>query len=339
MRYLITGGAGFIGSHLSDLLLARDHTVYVLDDLSTGSIDNISHLKSHPRFDYTIDSAKSNAVVAELVDEVDIVVHLAAAVGVALVVESPVRAIETNLHCTEVVLAHASKKKKPVLLASTSEVYGKSQALPFKEDGDVQMGATDRGRWAYACSKAVDEFLTMAYWRERSLPTTVARLFNTVGPRQTGNYGMVVPRLVGQALAGEALTVFGDGRQTRCFCHVADVVEAIYGLTCHESAYGQVFNVGATTELSILELAQRITQITGSASEIAFIPYDEAYSEGFEDMYRRVPDTTKLHALLGWRPARTLEDIIRDVVEHSRRTDAWSVRKRGAFGRAAVSPH
>jgi UDP-glucose 4-epimerase len=319
MRFLVTGGAGFIGSHLSDLLLEHGHTVYVLDDLSTGSIDNISHLRSHPRFDYTIDSAKSNSVVAELVDEVDVVVHLAAAVGVALVVESPVRTIETNLHCTEIVLANASKKKKPVLVASTSEVYGKSQALPFKEDGDVQLGATDRGRWAYACSKAVDEFLAMAYWRERSLPTTVARLFNTVGPRQTGSYGMVVPRLVGQALAGEPLTVFGDGRQTRCFCHVADVVEAIYGLTRHENTYGQVFNVGATTELSILQLAERITEITGSRSEISLIPYDDAYAEGFEDMYRRVPDTTKVRALLGWRPVRTLDDIIRDVVEHSRR--------------------
>jgi UDP-glucose 4-epimerase len=340
MRFLITGGAGFIGSHLSDLLLERNHVVYALDDLSTGSIDNIAHLRSHPRFHYTIDTAKSSAVVAELVDEVDVVVHLAAAVGVALVVESPVRAIETNLHCTEVVLAHASKKKKPVLVASTSEVYGKSQALPFKEDGDIQMGATNRGRWAYACSKAVDEFLAMAYWRERSLPTAVARLFNTVGPRQTGAYGMVVPRLVGQALAGDALTVFGDGRQTRCFCHVTDVVEAIYALACNERTYGQVFNVGATTELSILQLARRIIEITGSASEISLIPYEEAYAQGFEDMYRRVPDTTKIRALTGWRPMRTLEDIIRDVVEHRRRAAdaAWAAPRSGTVKRPAVSP-
>ncbi len=224
MRFLITGGAGFIGSHLSDLLIEHDHAVHVLDDLSTGGIENIRHLKGHPEFEYTIGSAENHAVVAELVDEADIVVHLAAAVGVTLVVESPVRAIETNVHGTEVVLMHANKKKKPVLIASTSEVYGKSQALPFREDGDLQMGATDKGRWAYACSKAIDEFLAMAYWRERALPTTVVRLFNTVGPRQTGSYGMVVPRLVGQALAGEPLTIYGDGRQTRCFCHVADVV-------------------------------------------------------------------------------------------------------------------
>ncbi|HWX87079.1 MAG TPA: NAD-dependent epimerase/dehydratase family protein, partial [Solirubrobacteraceae bacterium] len=224
MRFLITGGAGFIGSHLSDLLLGHGHAVHALDDLSTGSIENIRHLKDHPHFDYTIGSVESHAIVAELVDGADVVVHLAAAVGVALVVESPVRAIETNVHGTEVVLTHANKKKKPVLIASTSEVYGKSCAFPFREDGDMQMGATDKGRWAYACSKAIDEFLAMAYWRERRLPTVVVRLFNTVGPRQTGSYGMVVPRLVGQALAGEPLTVYGDGHQTRCFCHVADVV-------------------------------------------------------------------------------------------------------------------
>jgi UDP-glucose 4-epimerase len=316
MRYLITGGAGFIGSHLSDLLIEHDHSVHVLDDLSTGAMQNIRHLKHRPGFAYTIGSADNHAVVAELIDEADIVVHLAAAVGVSLVVDSPVRAIETNVHCTEVVLAHANKKKKPVLIASTSEVYGKSQALPFKEDGDMQMGATDKGRWAYACSKAIDEFLAMAYWRERSLPTTVVRLFNTVGPRQTGNYGMVVPRLVSQALAGEPLTVFGHGRQTRCFCHVADVAGALIGLMQDERAYGQVFNLGATTEISILGLAQRIIEMTGSESEISFVPYAEAYAEGFEDMYRRVPDITKVQSLIGWRPTRTLENMIEDVIDH-----------------------
>jgi UDP-glucose 4-epimerase len=325
MRFLITGGAGFIGSHLSDLLIAHDHAVHVLDDLSTGSIENICHLKSNPRFDYTIHSARDDTVVAELVDEADIVVHLAAAVGVALVVDSPVRTIETNIHCTEVVLTHANKKKKPVLIASTSEVYGKSRALPFREDGDMQIGATGKGRWAYACSKAVDEFLAMAYWRERSLPTTVVRLFNTVGPRQTGSYGMVVPRLVSQALGGEPLTVFGDGQQTRCFCHVADVVEALYGLMSDERAYGHVFNVGATDELSILELAERVIDMTGSRSHISLMPYEEAYAEGFEDMYRRVPDTTKVHALIGWRPLRTLENILRDVLDHERRVAALSL--------------
>src|ERR1700730_13507442 len=245
MRFLITGGAGFIGSHLSDLLIEHDHEVHVLDDLSTGAMENIAHLKAHPRFHYTIASADNHAVVAELVDGADIVVHLAAAVGVTLVVNSPVRAIETNVHCTEVVLAHADKKKKPVLTASTSEVYGKSTALPFREDGDMQMGATDRGRWAYACSKAIDEFLAIAYWRERALPTTGVRLFTPVGPRQPGSYGMVLPRLVGQALAGEPLTVYGDGRQTRCFCHVADVVRALAGLIDDERAPGNVSAVGA----------------------------------------------------------------------------------------------
>jgi UDP-glucose 4-epimerase len=314
MRFLITGGAGFIGSHLSDLLIEHDHAVHVLDDLSTGAIENIRHLKCHPGFEYTIGSAEDDAVVAEMIDEADMVVHLAAAVGVTLVVDSPVRAIETNVHCTEVVLRHANKKKKPVLIASTSEVYGKSQALPFREDGDLQMGATDKGRWAYACSKAIDEFLAMAYWRERALPTTVVRLFNTVGPRQTGCYGMVVPRLVSQALAGQPLTVYGNGRQTRCFCHVADVVQALFSLATEERAYGNVFNVGATAEISILDLADLIIDVTGSRSEISLIPYDEAYGEGFEDMYRRVPDTTKVRELIDWHPTRTLEDVVQDVV-------------------------
>jgi UDP-glucose 4-epimerase len=322
MRCLITGGAGFIGSHLSDLLIEHGDRVHVLDDLSTGAIENISHLKHHARFEYTIDSASNHHVVAELVDEADIVVHLAAAVGVQLIVASPVRAIETNVHCTEVVLAHASKKNRPVLIASTSEVYGKSQALPFREDGDMQIGATDKGRWAYACSKAIDEFLAMAYWRERALPTTVVRLFNTVGPRQTGSYGMVVPTLVSQALAGEPLTVFGDGQQKRCFCHVFDVVEALHGLMREESAYGNVFNVGATAEISMLDLAVRISELTGSQSDISLIPYEEAYAEGFEDMYRRIPDITKVQRLIDWRPSRTLENILQDVVDHQRRAAA-----------------
>jgi UDP-glucose 4-epimerase len=325
MRFLITGGAGFIGSHLSDLLIEQDHAVHVLDDLSTGGIGNIRHLKNHPNFQYTIGSAENHAVVAELVDEADIVVHLAAAVGVTLVVDSPVRAIETNVHCTEVVLAHASKKNKPVLIASTSEVYGKSRALPFREDGDLQMGATDMGRWAYACSKAIDEFLAMAYWRERGLPTTVVRLFNTVGPRQTGTYGMVVPRLACQALAGQPLTVYGDGRQTRCFCHVADVVQALFGLATERRAYGNVFNVGTSTEISILDLAHLIIEVTDSRSKITLIPYDEAYGEGFEDMYRRVPDTTKVRELIDWRPTRTLEDVVQNVVAYQRDTPSPTV--------------
>src|SRR5215212_7706976 len=227
MRFLITGGAGFIGSHLADELLRRGHSVHVLDDLSTGAMENIRHLKEDPRFGYTIDTAANAPLVAELVDEADIVYHLAAAVGVELIVESPVRAIETNVHCTEVVLAQAAKKRKPVFVASTSEVYGKSTALPFQEDGDIVLGTTDKGRWSYACSKAIDEFLAIAYWKERKLPTVIGRLFNTVGPRQTGRYGMVVPNFVRQALAGQPITVYGDGTQSRCFCHVHDVVRGL----------------------------------------------------------------------------------------------------------------
>jgi UDP-glucose 4-epimerase len=319
VRFLITGGAGFIGSHLSDLLIENGHGVHVLDDLSTGQMQNIEHLQSHRDFDCTVASVTDQAAIARLTDEADVVVHLAAAVGVRLIVENPVRAIETNVHCTEIVLAHADRARKPVLLASTSEVYGKSDALPFKEDGDLQMGATDKARWAYACSKAIDEFLAMAYWRERELPILVARLFNTVGPRQTGRYGMVVPRLVGQALAGEPLTVYGDGTQTRCFCHVADVVQALLALIDEPRAYGNVFNVGATTEISILDLAKRVIAATGSRSEIRFTPYDTAYGKGFEDMYRRVPDTAKIRALVDWSPSRSLEDMIGDVATDQRR--------------------
>jgi UDP-glucose 4-epimerase len=319
VRFLITGGAGFIGSHLSDLLIENGHGVHVLDDLSTGQMHNVEHLQGHRDFDCTVASVTDEAAIARLIDDVDVVVHLAAAVGVRLVVENPVRAIETNVHCTEIVLAHADRARKPVLLASTSEVYGKSDALPFKEDGDLQMGATDKARWAYACSKAIDEFLAMAYWRERELPILVARLFNTVGPRQTGRYGMVVPRLVGQALAGEPLTVYGDGTQTRCFCHVADVVQALLALIDEPRAYGNVFNVGATTEISILDLAKRVIAATGSRSEIRFTPYDTAYGKGFEDMYRRVPDTAKIRALVDWSPSRSLEDMIGDVATDQRR--------------------
>ena len=318
MRYLITGGAGFIGSHLSDLLLEQGHSVHVLDDLSTGRLENVAHLEGHPSFACTIGSVSDERLVAELVADADAVVHLAAAVGVRLVVERPVRAIETNVHCTEVVLAHADEQRKPVMVASTSEVYGKSEALPFREDGDLQMGATSKARWAYACSKAIDEFLAMAYWRERELPVTVVRLFNTVGPRQTGSYGMVVPRLVGQALANEPLTVYGDGRQMRCFCHVADVVTALSGLLSEPRAAGNVFNVGSTEEVSIAELARRIIEHTGSSSEISTIPYEEVYGAGFEDMFRRVPDIAKIKSWTGWSPSCSLDEIIRDVIAEYR---------------------
>jgi UDP-glucose 4-epimerase len=309
-RYLVTGGAGFIGSHLCDVLVAGGEEVHALDDLSTGRAENLAQLHGHERFHLTIGTVGDAALVAGLVEQVDVVVHL--------VVESPVRAIETNVHCTEVVLAQADRQRKPVLLASTSEVYGKSAALPFKEDGDLQMGATDKSRWAYACSKAIDEFLAMAYWRERGLPVIVVRLFNTVGPRQTGSYGMVVPTLVDQALAGAPLSVYGDGRQRRCFCHVADVVRALQGLLQEPRAYGNVFNVGSTEEVEILELARRIIAMTGSASEICLTAYDEAYGEGFEDMLRRIPDIAKVGALIGWAPERTLADIIGEVAQDRR---------------------
>jgi len=292
--------------------------VHVLDDLSTGGIANIAHLKSHPLFSYTIDTAANVPLVAELVDDSDAVFHLAAAVGVELIVVSPVRTIETNVHCTEIVLAQASKKKRPVFLASTSEVYGKSPELPFREDGDLLLGPTYRGRWSYACSKAIDEYLGLAYFRERQLPVTIGRLFNTVGPRQTGRYGMVIPKLVGQALRGQPLTVFGDGTQRRCFCHVADVVNALADLMGSDRAVGRVFNIGSTDEITIRALADRIRAATGSASEIQLVPYEEAYGEGFEDMRRRVPDIERIQAAIGWRPERTLEDILRDVIEFER---------------------
>jgi UDP-glucose 4-epimerase len=321
MRILITGGAGFIGSHLSDELLARGDSVHVLDQLTTGSIDNIRHLKGRPGFEYTIESAANAPIVAELVDEADVVYHLAAAVGVDLIVESPVRTIETNVHCTEVVLSAASKKRKPIFIASTSEVYGKSTALPFREDGDLVLGPTVKGRWSYACSKAVDEFLAIAYHKERGLPTVVGRLFNTVGPRQTGRYGMVVPSLVADALAGRPMRVFGDGRQRRCFCHVHDVVRALADLMRRDDVYGEVFNIGATDEISIVDLAHLVRAATRSESEIVLVPYDEAYEEGFEDMRRRIPDTHKIRERLGWEPVKTLGNILTDVIA-AQRADA-----------------
>ena len=316
MRYLITGGAGFIGSHLSEELLRRDHEVYVLDDLSTGSIANINHLKSHKRFHYTIDSVNNTHLTAELVDSCDVVYHLAAAVGVKLIVESPVRTIETNVRGTEIILNLANKKKKPVFIASTSEVYGKSTQFPFREDGNLVMGATVKGRWAYACSKAIDEFLAIAYWKEKKLPTVVGRLFNTVGPRQTGQYGMVVPTFVRQALSGKPITVYGDGSQSRCFTHVHDIVRALAGLMEKEQAFGEVYNLGNNEEISIRDLAKNVREMTDSKSEIVTIPYDEAYEAGFEDMERRVPSIDKINALLGWKPSLNLRKILEDVIQY-----------------------
>ncbi len=316
MRVLITGGAGFIGSHLSDAYLERGDEVYVIDDLSTGSIENIQHLKPHPRFHYAIDTIHNQPLVAELVDQCDAVFHLAAAVGVKLIVESPVRTIETNVHGTEVVLAQANKKKKPVLIASTSEVYGLSNDLPFSEEGNLVLGTTTKGRWSYACSKALDEFLALAYWREKKLPTIVVRLFNTVGPRQTGRYGMVIPTFVRQALAARPITVYGDGKQSRCFAYVGDVVGALIELMEHPAAIGQVFNIGSNEEVTILELATRVKQLTNSTSEILCVPYDEAYDEGFEDMPRRVPNVSKVRALIGFHSTMTLDGIIQSVIAH-----------------------
>ena len=320
MRVLITGGAGFIGSHLSEAYLERGDEVFVIDDLSTGSIENIQHLKGNPRFHYTIDSVHNQPVVAELVDQCDVIFHLAAAVGVKLIVESPVRTIETNVRGTEVVLGLANKKKKRVLVASTSEVYGLSTEVPFREDGNLVMGATTKGRWSYACSKAIDEFLALAYWREKKLPTIVVRLFNTVGPRQTGQYGMVIPSFVKQALAGRPITVYGDGKQTRCFGYVGDIVGALVKLMDRPESVGQVFNIGSNEEVSILELAQRVKELTNSASEISFVPYDEAYEEGFEDMPRRVPDISKIAGLVGFEPQMKLDGILQSVIRyHSER--------------------
>ena len=318
MRVLITGGAGFIGSHLAEALLGGGHQVTVIDDLSTGSFDNIAHLKGLAGFKYTIDTVMNEPLLAELVDQCDVVYHLAAAVGVRLIVEAPVRTLETNVHGTEVVLKAAAKKQRTVVVASTSEVYGKSDAVPFREDGDIALGPTVKHRWAYACSKALDEFLALAYWKERRLPVIIVRFFNTVGPRQTGRYGMVVPNFVRQALAGEPITVFGDGTQTRCFTYVGDVVGALTAIVTREEAYGSVYNVGNTEEISILGLAERVKALTKSASPIVTIPYDQAYESGFEDMPRRLPDLTKIRGLIGYEPRVPLDEILRLVIEYQR---------------------
>jgi len=294
MRYLITGGAGFIGSHLAEALLHQNNEVYIIDELSTGSIKNIEHLKSHPKFHYTIDSIFNESLLAELIDQTEIIFHLAAAVGVRLIVEKPVRTIETNISGTEVILKHASKKQKKVLIASSSEVYGKSNQLPFQENNDMVLGPTTKARWSYACSKAIDEFLAIAYWREKKTPTVIARLFNTVGPRQTGQYGMVIPRFVKQALTHEPITVYGDGRQSRCFAHVSDVADGLIKLVHSNKTVGEVFNIGNNQETTIDQLAQLVKKKANSSSEIRYIPYNEAYQEGFEDMVRRVPDLSKI---------------------------------------------
>jgi UDP-glucose 4-epimerase len=318
LKILITGGAGFIGSHLCERLLERGDEVHIVDDLSTGSVANFQHLKNNPAFHYHIESITNQRLMAELVDLCDTVYHLAAAVGVRLIVDSPVRTMETNIRGTEIVLELAAKKRKRVLLTSTSEVYGKREQIPFHEDDDLVMGPTNKGRWSYACSKAIDEFLAIAYWKEKKVPTVIVRLFNTVGPRQTGRYGMVIPSLVTQALTGENITVFGDGSQSRCFTHVDDAVGAIIKVADHREANGEVFNVGSQQEITILDLARRIKDLTASDSKIVFIPYEEAYEEGFEDMMRRVPDLTRINRLIGYKPKVQLDEILRSVIEDVR---------------------
>ena len=315
MRILITGGAGFIGSHLAEAHLERGDSVEIIDDLSTGAIDDIEHLKGRPGFRYLIDTVMNVPVLAELVDRAQIIYHLAAAVGVKLIVSSPVRTIETNVRGTENILDLAAKKGKKVFVASTSEVYGKLTRFPFSEDDDLVMGATTKGRWAYACSKAIDEFLALAYHKEKGLPVVVLRLFNTVGPRQTGRYGMVIPTFVRQALQGEPITVYGEGTQQRSFTYVSDVVGALVSLSTCEDAVGKVFNIGSDNEISINDLAALVKEMTGSRSEISHIPYDEAYEEGFEDMMRRVPDISKIQALIDYQPTLDIRQILEQVIQ------------------------
>ncbi len=317
-RALITGGAGFIGSHLSEALLERGWTVGVVDDLSTGSIENISHLKGHPHFSYTLDSAMNRSLMLEQVDRADVIFHLAAAVGVRLIVEKPVYTIETNIKATELILELAARKHKPLLLASTSEVYGKLDKPTFSEDDDLLLGPTSRARWCYAASKIIDEFLARAYYKEKGLPTVVVRLFNTIGPRQTGQYGMVVPRFVRLALAGEPIPVYGDGTQRRSFTWVGDVIGAMLALIEHPKAYGEVFNIGHTKEISIHDLAALVKRMTGSRSDILLVPYEEAYEAGFEDMPRRVPDISKIERLIGYRPVLDLPEMLERVIAYER---------------------
>jgi UDP-glucose 4-epimerase len=316
LRFLITGGAGFIGSHLAERLLQRGDAVVLLDNLSTGSMDNIRHLKSSERMSYHLDTIENRQLLAELVDDADVIVHLAAAVGVKLIVESPVRTIETNVNGTQHVLEAACKKRKLVLTASTSEVYGKNTNVPFHEDADLVLGPTTKGRWSYAASKALDEFLALSYWKEKKLPVIVVRLFNTVGPRQTGRYGMVLPNFVKAALGGKPISVYGDGRQSRCFCDVRDTVEALTRLIDTPRSVGEVVNVGNTEEISIEALARLVKERTGSSSPIEFIPYDQAYEPGFEDMMRRVPSVDKLQVLTGFRPQTPLNEIIDRVTAY-----------------------
>lgn len=328
MKVLITGGAGFIGSHLAEELLNRNNDVFIIDDLSTGSIENIEHLKSVRGFNYVIDTIFNEPLLAELIDKCDEIYHLAAAVGVKLIVEKPVKTIETNISGTELVLKNAAKKLKKVLIASSSEVYGKGTKVPFKEDDDMILGPTTKSRWSYACSKAIDEFLALSYWKEMGLPIIVARLFNTIGPRQTGRYGMVVPRFVEQALTNKPITIYGTGKQTRSFCFVKDVIEYLIRLMATKRSYGQVFNVGSDKEISIYGLALKVKQKVNSSAEIKYIPYERVYETGFEDLQRRVPDITRVKKITKYTPRYTLDDAIDSIVaDLQKKINTRTIRK------------
>jgi UDP-glucose 4-epimerase len=329
VRALITGGCGFVGSHLAEALLARGDHVTVIDDLSTGRLENVASFASHPRFAFAIESITNETVMDRLVSECDIIYHLAAAVGVDLIVRDPVRVLQTNVEGSAVVFRIGARYRKKVMVASSSEIYGKSTKVPFSEDDDRLVGPTSRSRWSYACSKAMDEFLAFAYSKRIGLPVVVMRFFNTVGPRQTGRYGMVIPRFVRQALSNEPITVYGDGQQTRCFAHVKDVVGAIIGLGLSPAALGQAYNIGSTHEVTIEELAKRIIALTGSSSPIIKIPYDRAYEEGFEDMRRRKPEILRIKETIGWQPTSDLDAILRDVISDQ--------RTRGHLGKVGMS--
>lgn len=318
MRVLITGGAGFIGSHLADALIQRGHQVSIIDDLSTGRAENFAHLQPMPQFRFAVETIGNEAVMDRLVSECDLIFHLAAAVGVELIISRPVEVIERCVLGTDIVLRIAARYRKKVLLTSTSEIYGKNTKVPFDEEADRILGPTTRSRWSYSCAKAIDEFLALAFHKERGLPIVITRLFNTVGPRQSGQYGMVVPRFVESAIQGKPIHVYGDGSQSRCFCHVSDVVRGLIGLAMEPKAEGQIFNLGNDQEISILALAERIKVITGSSSEIVKIPYSEAYGKGFEDMQRRVPDLGKIHSMIGYKPEIGLDKIIHDIQDYQR---------------------
>lgn len=334
MRILITGGAGFIGSHLADALLKAGHEVTIIDDLSTGKIENFAHVRNYPNFHFAIENIMNQTVMDRLISECDVIYHLASAVGVELIINKPVEVIERCILGTDIVLKIANRYKKKVLITSTSEIYGKNSKVPFNEEDDRLLGPTTKSRWSYSCSKAIDEFLALAYYKEKNLPVVIVRLFNTIGPRQTGQYGMVAPRLVGQALRNESITVYGDGNQSRCFCSVTDVVRALMQVMNHPDCVGQIFNIGSTDEITIADLAKKVKKITESKSELIYIPYDQAYEFGFEDMARRVPDTKKIQKVIGWEPMLKLEDTLKAIADYliEQQTSYKTLKRTAAAG-------